>query len=264
MTDKKKNKPNARQLAAPAYRLAAFDQDFLLDDAMRGVRFHLEYEKAERALRAWGVNSTIVVFGSARITENGNGEHGRWYAMAREFAKIASERGGALDRDHSGRRENVITTGGGGGVMEAANRGAADAGAPSIGLNIRLPHEQEPNAYSTPDLTFQFHYFGMRKMHFAMRAAALVIFPGGFGTLDELFELLTLVQTGKSPAIPIVLFDEPYWSEILNIRHIADHGLISPQDLALFQYASTPEEAWRKLVDAGLAGASAPGGAPEI
>ncbi len=247
-----KKKPNADQMASPAYRLAALDQDFLLDDPQRGVRFLLEYEKAEQALRKWGVKSTIVVFGSARTVENGDGEHTRWYDAAREFARIASERGGALDKDHKGRRDNVIATGGGGGIMEAANRGAADAGAPSIGFNIRLPFEQEPNPYSTPDLTFQFHYFGMRKMHFAMRAAALVIFPGGFGTFDELFELLTLVQTKKAPKLPIVLYDKSYWTEVVNFRHIADHGMIGPEDLDLFQYASTPEEAWSRLLENGL------------
>lgn len=252
-------KPNAEQMASPAYRLAALDQDFLLDDRQRGMRFMMEYEKAEQTLRKWGVKSTIVVFGSARTVENGDGEHSRWYNAARRFAKIASERGGALDRDHKGRRDNVIATGGGGGIMEAANRGADDAGAPSIGFNIRLPFEQEPNPYSTPELTFQFHYFGMRKMHFAMRASALVVFPGGFGTFDELFEMLTLVQTGKSPRLPIVLFDKHYWSEVVNFQHIADHGMISPEDLDLFHFASTPEEAWSQLVDAGLEAADMAG-----
>ena len=181
MTDKKK--PNADQLEAHAYRLAALDPDFLLADEQRGLRFQLEYEKAEQALKAWGVETTVVVFGSARVTEDGKGEHGAWYRDARKFAEIVSLRGGARDRDvTTNTRMNVIATGGGGGIMEAANRGAADAHAPSIGFNIRLPFEQEPNAYSTPDLTFQFHYFAMRKMHFAMRARALVIFPGGFGT----------------------------------------------------------------------------------
>ncbi len=252
-------KPNADQLASPAYRLAALDQDFLLDDPQRGVRFLLEYEKAEQSLRKWGVNSTIVVFGSARVTENGNGEHARWYDMARAFGRIASERGGALDKDHNGERDNVIATGGGGGIMEAANRGAADAGAPSIGFNIRLPFEQEPNPYSTPELTFQFHYFGMRKMHFAMRAAALVIFPGGFGTFDELYELLTLVQTGKAPKLPIVLFDEEYWAGAVNFRHLADHGMISESDLDLIKFASTPEDAWTTLINNGLEAADRAG-----
>lgn len=248
----KKPPANAAQLASSAFRLAALDQDFLLSDARRGLRFQLEYEKAEEALRAWGVRSTIVVFGSARIGENGKGEHKRWYDAAREFARIASDRGGAKDADNDGWRDNVITTGGGGGIMEAANRGAADAGAPSIGFNIRLPFEQEPNPYSTPELTFQFHYFAMRKMHFAMRAKALMIFPGGFGTFDELFELLTLIQTGKGERIPVVLFDEGYWKKAVNFKHLVDHEMISESDLALFQYASTPEDAWAKLLVAGL------------
>jgi hypothetical protein len=244
--------PNAAQLASPAYRLAALDQDFLLGDARRGLRFHLEYEKAEEALRAWGVRSTIVVFGSARIGENGGAEHARWYAAARAFARIASERGGAKDADRDGLRDNVIATGGGGGIMEAANRGASDAGAPSIGFNIRLPMEQEPNAYSTPELTFQFHYFAMRKMHFAMRAKALAIFPGGFGTFDELFELLTLAQTGKGERIPVILYDEDYWRKAVNFAHLVEHGMIEATDLSLFQYAVSPEDAWSKLVAAGL------------
>ncbi|MEZ5892313.1 MAG: TIGR00730 family Rossman fold protein [Parvularculaceae bacterium] len=250
----KKKAPNAAQIASPAYRLAALDQDFLLGDPRRGVRFLLEYEKAEEILRAWGVKSTIVVFGSARTHENGNGEHARWYDAAREFARIASERGGAKDRDHDGTRENVIATGGGGGIMEAANRGAHDADAPSIGFNIRLPFEQEPNAYSTPELTFQFHYFAMRKMHFAMRANALVIFPGGFGTFDELFELLTLIQTGKGQKIPVILFDEDYWTKAVNFKHLAEHEMINPEDLKLFQFASSPGETWDKLLAWGLCG----------
>lgn len=252
MADSEKRPDNAAQLASPAFRLAALDQDFLLSDPLRGVRFLLEYEKAEEALRAWGVNSTIVVFGSARIGENGKGEHARWYAAAREFGRIASEHGGAKDANHDGTRENVIATGGGGGVMEAANRGACDAGAPSIGFNIRLPFEQEPNPYSTPELTFQFHYFAMRKMHFAMRAKALAIFPGGFGTMDELFELLTLMQTGKGERIPVVLYDEHYWRKAVNFQHFVDHGVINPGDVTLIQYASSPEDAWSKLLTAGL------------
>ncbi len=261
MPARKKTPANARQLSSPAFRLAALDQDFLLDDARRGLRFQLEYEKAEEALRKWGVRSTIVVFGSARIKDRGPASHVRWYRAAREFAAIASEQGGALDRDKDGQRDNVIATGGGGGVMEAANRGAADAGAPSIGFNIRLPMEQEPNAWSTPELTFQFHYFAMRKMHFAMRARALVIFPGGFGTCDELFEMLTLDQTGKGNRLPIILYDEDYWRGAINFQHFVDHGMIAKEDLSLFAYASSPEETWRKLLDRGLkAGNGPPGG----
>jgi len=257
-----KSRPNAAQLESKAYRLAALDQDFLLDDSQRGLRFLLEYQKAEAALRAYGVASTIVVFGSARISEDGAGEHRRWYAAAREFARIASLRGGALDMDADGARENVIATGGGGGIMEAANRGAHDAGAPSIGFNIRLPFEQEPNAYSTPALTFQFHYFGMRKMHFAMRAAALVIFPGGFGTMDELFEILTLSQTGKMPATPVVLFDRAYWTTAVNFAHFVEHGMIAERDLSLFGYADSAEDAWAALLRMGLAVSNCPAEAP--
>ena len=250
--------PNTPQLKSPAFRLAALDQDFLLDDAQRGVRFMLEYQKAEAALRAWGVGSTIVVFGSARTHENGAGEHTRWYGEARRFGRIASERGGALFANEHGHREHVIATGGGGGIMEAANRGAHDAGAPSIGFNIRLPFEQEPNPYSTPELTFQFHYFGMRKMHFAMRARALVVFPGGFGTLDELFEILTLAQTGKSPRLPVVLFDRDYWTKAVNFQHLVDHEMIHADDLGLFGYADSAEDAWRRLLELGLNAAAPP------
>ncbi|WP_197703831.1 TIGR00730 family Rossman fold protein [Variibacter gotjawalensis] len=213
---------------------------------MRGVRFLLEYAKAEEALRAWGVHSTIVVFGSARIREDGPGRQAYWYAQAREFGRIASERGGAL-KPAGNIRDNVIATGGGPGVMEAANRGAKDAGAPSIGFNITLPHEQFPNAYSTPDLTFQFHYFAMRKMHLAMRANALVVFPGGFGTFDELFEILTLAQTRKARNVPTILFDETYWRSVINFDAMVEAGMVSPRDLDLFDYAESAEAAWDML-----------------
>jgi uncharacterized protein (TIGR00730 family) len=242
----------AAQLASPSYRLAARDQDFLLGDSMRGVRFLLEFAKAEEALRAWGVRSTMVVFGSARVRADGPGSQARWYAEARKFGALASQRGGAIRPVAGGLRDNVIATGGGPGVMEAANRGAADVGAPSIGFNISLPHEQAPNPYSTTELTFRFHYFGMRKMHLAMRANALVVFPGGFGTLDELFELLTLRQTGKSPPLPIVLFDKAYWQALINFQLLIDNGMINAGDLELFQYAETAEEIWACLASAGL------------
>jgi uncharacterized protein (TIGR00730 family) len=239
-------------MASASYRLAALDPDFILGDSMRGVRFLMEYAKAEEALRTWGVRSTIVVFGSARIGENGTGQHARWYAEARAFGRLASERGGAL-RDTPGQpRDNVIATGGGPGVMGAANRGAHDVGAPSIGFNITLPHEQEPNGWSTPELTFRFHYFAMRKMHFAMRANALVVFPGGFGTFDELFEILTLRQTGKSPAIPIVLFDEAWWRSVINFDVLIEHGMIAADDLRLFRFAEDADAIWRTLLDCGL------------
>jgi uncharacterized protein (TIGR00730 family) len=242
---------NAPQMASPSYRLAALDQDFLLGDSMRGVRFMLEYAKAEEALDRWGVRSTIVVFGSSRFSEHGAPDHRRWYNEAREFARIASERGGALLHNRHP-RDNVIATGGGPGIMEAANRGATDAGAPSIGYNITLPHEQEPNAFSTPELTFRFHYFAMRKMHFAMRANALVVFPGGLGTFDELFELLALRQTGKAPAIPIVLYDEKFWREAVNFEALVKHGVIADNDLNFFSYAETPEQVWDVLVKGGV------------
>jgi uncharacterized protein (TIGR00730 family) len=242
---------NSEQMRSPAYALAALDQDFLLGDSMRGVRFMLEYEKAEEFLRSWGVRSTIVVFGSARVRENGPARHSTWYGEARSFARLASERGGALT-SNGGVRDNVIATGGGPGIMEAANRGAAEAGAPSIGFNITLPQEQQPNPYSTPELTFRFHYFAMRKMHLAMRANALVAFPGGFGTFDELFEILTLRQTKKSPAIPIVLVDEQYWRAAVNFEALIESGTIDRSECELFRFAETAEDIWSKLLSCGL------------
>lgn len=242
---------NTAQMASPSFRLAALDEDFMLGDSMRGVRFLLEYAKAEEGLRAWGVRSTIVVFGSARIAPNGPGRHAGWYAAAREFGKIASQRGGAI-LSNGAPRDNVIATGGGPGIMEAANRGAVDAGAPSVGFNITLPFEQEPNAYSTPELTFNFHYFAMRKMHLAMRANALVVFPGGFGTLDELFEILTLRQTDKAPKIPVVLFDEAYWRSVINFDTMIAEGMIKPADLELFKFAESAEQVWSALLEGGL------------
>jgi uncharacterized protein (TIGR00730 family) len=211
-----------------------------------------------------------VVFGSARVMPGGSADPAaataplpataepvpgarpaRWYSEARRFARIVSERGGAL-KPVNGYRDNVIATGGGPGIMEAANRGAADAGAPSIGFNIQLPHEQGPNAYSTPELTFQFHYFAMRKMHFAMRAAAFVAFPGGFGTLDELFEILALVQTGKMRRVPIVCFDRAYWKELLHFDALAHAGMIADIDTGLLDFADDAEEAWSIMATRGL------------
>ncbi len=255
------------QQRSQSYLLPVEDQGFLLRDEMRAIRFALEYAKAELLLRDWGVNSTIVVFGSARTPSpeqaeqvlrdaRGDAELGDakrraaqsiWYVRARDFGRLLSERGGALVADR-GPRENVVATGGGPGIMEAANRGACDAGAPSIGFNITLPHEQTPNAYSTPELTFRFHYFAMRKMHLAMRANALVVFPGGFGTMDELFELLTLQQTGKAPAMPVVLFGRKFWNDVLRFDAFVAHGMVSRADLRLFEIVDTPEEAWESLV----------------
>jgi uncharacterized protein (TIGR00730 family) len=258
---------NSLQRNSPAFRLAALDPDFLLGDSMRGVRLQIEYAKAEERLRAWTVRSTVVVFGSARVRPGEGalppaGDHAaRWYEEARRFGKIVSERGGALISDH-GIRDNVIATGGGPGIMEAANRGAADAGAPSIGYNIGLPHEQEPNAYSTPDLTFQFHYFAIRKLHFAIRANALVAFPGGFGTLDELFELLTLIQTGKMPPVPVVLVDRSYWTRVINFETFVAEEMADRSDLDLFSYADDAEEAWQQLVRLGVKAGPRPPGYP--
>jgi uncharacterized protein (TIGR00730 family) len=263
------------QLRSPSYRLPAQDTDFLLREEMRAMRFALEYAKADLLLRDWGVRSTIIVFGSARVAApeqlaaaelSANTTDPQvmarlrrqvaWYEAARAFGRIASERGGALaprNRWH----DNVIATGGGSGIMEAANRGAQEAGAPSIGFNITLPMEQMPNRYITPQLAFRFHYFAMRKMHLAMRANALVVFPGGFGTFDELFEILTLSQTRKMPPVPIVLFDEAYWRRVINFDALAEEGLISPADLALFDFAGSAEEIWAKLLAKGV---GVPGG----
>jgi len=256
---------NGRQKNSSAYRLAALDTDFLLGDSMRGVRLQLEYEKAEERLRGYGVRSTIVVFGSARGVPEGSGagNAARRYEEARRFGRIASERGGALT-PRDGLRDNVIATGGGPGIMEAANRGAADAGALSIGFNIGLPHEQEPNAYSTPDLTFQFHYFAVRKFHFAMRANALVVFPGGFGTIDELFELLTLMQTAKMPAIPIVLVEQSFWTRVINFQVLVEEATVAQADLDLFSYADDAEGAWAELVRRGLNTGPRPPGYPSM
>ena len=262
---------NTRQKQSRSYVLPVEDTEFLLRDEMRDIRFALEYGKAEHLLRDWGIRSTVVVFGSARIpspeqiaeadaaatldAQKADVErmkrHGAYYQVAREFGRIVSQRGGAFaPKDRW--RDNVIATGGGPGIMEAANRGAFEAGAPSIGFNITLPMEQEPNAYTTPELTFRFHYFGMRKIHLAMRAAALVVFPGGFGTLDELFEILTLVQTRKAPTIPIVLFGSAYWRKVIGFEALIEEGMIRREDIALFDFADTAEEAWGALVKRGL------------
>ncbi len=236
----------------PTYRLPALDQDYILGDSMRGVRFLLEYSKAEEHLRAWGIRSAVVVFGSARVRPDAYR-----YEQARLFGKIVSEQGGALT-PKDGWRDNVIATGGGPGIMEAANRGAHEVGAPSIGFNIALPTEPQPNAYSTPELTFNFHYFAMRKMHLAMRSSALVVFPGGFGTLDELFELLTLSQHNKMSPVPIVLFDTAFWKKLVNFEFLVEEGMIAPRDLSLFAYADTAQEAWDALKKKGLHKRTAP------
>ncbi|MCK6453030.1 MAG: TIGR00730 family Rossman fold protein [Alphaproteobacteria bacterium] len=259
------------QKRSRSYLLPVEDIEFLLRDEMRDIRFALEYAKAELLLRDWGIRSTIIVFGSSRVVSPEEaarlkaearsdeqrrhaercGRLGAYYAAAREFGRIASERGGSAHPQHRW-RDNVIATGGGPGIMEAANRGAHDAGAPSIGFNITLPTEQEPNPYTTPALTFRFHYFAMRKMHLAMRANALVAFPGGFGTFDELFEILTLVQSRKAPPVPIVVYGEAYWRRVIDFDALVEEGAIDPEDLKLFEFADTPEQAWESLARRGL------------
>ena len=262
---------NTEQRRSRSLKLPVEDLDFLLRDEMRDIRFALEYAKAELLLRDWGIRSTIIVFGSARTPSPERAEaamtaattdaeraraqrmlqRSAHYTAARELGRIISERGGAFAPQHRW-RDNVVATGGGPGIMEAANRGASDAGAPSIGFNITLPKEQQPNEYSTPELTFQFHYFAMRKMHLAMRANALVVFPGGFGTMDELFEILTLAQTHKTPPVPIVLFDQRYWRRMVNFDAFVEEDMVEPADLALFEFADTPEAAWEAMVRRGL------------
>jgi uncharacterized protein (TIGR00730 family) len=246
------------------------DPERLESDEMRPLRLALEFAKAEQALEENGIASTVVVFGShltlspedaaealasaetaqARARAEQAQAMAAWYAEARAFGRLVSERGGALAA--GGPRHNVIVTGGGPGIMEAANRGAADAGAPSIGFNIVLPEEQLPNPYSTPDLTFTFRYFAIRKLHFAMRAKALAIFPGGLGTMDELFEILTLMQTRKTTRIPVVLFSRDYWRRIVDFEALVELGTIRPQDAGLFEMVDSAEEAWSVLVRHGL------------
>jgi hypothetical protein len=259
-----------RILLSPSYRRADQDTDFLNRDELRAVRLQLELLKPELIQHEEGIRSTIVVFGSARLIEpaeakkrlaeaeaalamkSGDLERQRavatakrrlalapYYDQAREFGRLVSS-----TCQINGHCEHVIVTGGGPGIMEAANRGAADVGAKSIGLNITLPHEQQPNSYITPSLCFQFRYFALRKMHFLLRAKALVAFPGGFGTLDELFEALTLVQTGKEVGLVVILVGRAFWERLINWQMLVDDGLISPDDLRLFRYAETAQEAW--------------------
>jgi uncharacterized protein (TIGR00730 family) len=234
------------QTLSPSYRLAFADDDFLLTDELRGTRLMLEYLKPELALRAHRVKSTVVVFGSTRITDpdaaptsarRPNLERD-YYREARRFAALLSARNRA-EEGH----ECVIMTGGGPGIMEAANRGAAEVGAKSIGLNIVLPREQVPNSWITPELTFQFHYFALRKLHFLLRAKALVAFPGGFGTLDELFEALTLLQTRRIQPMPILLFGEAFWRRIIDFDAMVEVGVIAREDLELFRFVETAEQA---------------------
>jgi len=255
-------------LTPDAYRLAFADPEFLLRRETRGIRFQLELLKPDLAQQAQGIENTVVVFGSARYCSeeqaaaqvqaaqtNGDAaalahattllRNARYYEMARAFGRLVAQ--------HSAARAPAdklfVCTGGGPGIMEAANRGAAEAGGISVGLNIALPHEQRPNPYVTPSLSFKFHYFALRKMHFMMRAKALVAFPGGFGTLDELFETLTLIQCRKARAVPIVLCGSAHWKRLLNWDLLVEEGAIRVEDLRLFQYADSAEHAWDLIQD---------------
>ncbi len=239
--------PDTPQTCAPAYRLAFTDTDFLLREELRPVRLQLELLKPEMVMDARGIKSTIVMFGGARIPSPAHAASARtptlaklsrFYDEAERFAYLMTERS-----QQSYGRENVICTGGGPGVMEAGNKGAAQAGGISIGLSIVLPHEQAPNEYVTPDLCFNFHYFAIRKMHFLMRAKAITIFPGGFGTLDEMFEALTLIQTGRMKRVPFLLFGREFWETVINWKALAEAGTISSEDLELFSFVDTADEA---------------------
>jgi len=241
--------PDTPQTRNPAYRLAFADPDFLCRDDLRPVRLQLELLKPELAMAEHGILSTVVMFGGARVPSPGQAARSPalaamadHYVQAQDFAQRITERSLA-----SGNREWVVCTGGGPGVMEAGNRGAAEAGGISIGLNIVLPHEQAPNAWVTPDLSFNFHYFAIRKMHFLMRARAVAVFPGGFGTLDEMFETLTLIQTGRMRRIPFLLFGRAFWEKVINWDHLAEAGVISPHDLDLFTYVDSAEAAMEAL-----------------
>ncbi len=239
--------PDTPQTRSPAYRLAFADEDFMCRSELRPVRLQLELLKFEMLMDEMDIDSTIVMFGGARIPSPATkdtartktlADLSRFYEEARRFAFAMTERS-----KESNMRENVVVTGGGPGVMEAGNLGAHEAGGRSIGLNIVLPHEQAPNAYVTPELAFNFHYFAIRKMHFLMRAAAICVFPGGFGTLDELFETLTLIQTGRMDRIPVLLFGREFWDGIVNWDALSEAGTISAEDLDLFKFVETAEEA---------------------
>jgi len=254
---------NATVVRPNAYRLAFADPEFMLRRDTRGIRIQLEMLKPDLDQAELGINNTVVVFGSARFPSpetasqamtaaQASGDapaialaqrhlrNAAYYEQARQFARLVA----AYSADLAPEERMYICTGGGPGIMEAANRGAHELGAPTVGLNIALPHEQQANPYVTPALSFKFHYFALRKMHFMMRAKALVAFPGGFGTLDELFEVITLVQTRKSQPVPIVLFGSSYWKRLLNTDLLIEEGVISPEDMGLLHYVDTPEAAW--------------------
>lgn len=245
--------PSTPQTQSPTFRLAWNDEDFISQRELRAVRLQLELLKPEMFLANRGIRSTVVIFGGARLPEPGGSawaaktgtqkrnleKNSLYYEEARKFARLCSQQSALSDF-----REYVVVTGGGPGVMEAGNRGASDVGAPSIGFNIVLPHEQAPNAWVTPDLCFNFHYFAIRKMHFVMRAKALAVFPGGFGTLDELFEALTLIQTGRMERVPVILFGRAFWERVFDLDFLAEQGTISPGDQDIIDYVETATEAW--------------------
>ncbi len=246
-----------------AYRLAFADPEFLLRRETRGIRIQLELLKPDVEQQQQGVENTVVVFGSARFSSPEDAQrmldaarlgtdtqalaqaelhmrNARYYELARAFGRIVATHSARLTPQD----RMYICTGGGPGIMEAANRGAAEVGAPTLGMNISLPHEQKANPFVTPSLNFKFHYFAVRKMHFMMRAKALAAFPGGFGTLDELFEVITLVQTRKSSPLPIILFGTDYWRQLINWDMLVEEGLICAEDLQLFQFTDDPQQAW--------------------
>ncbi len=276
----KEEEPKVQELLerifhSPSYKLAIEDVEFLLSDDTRGVRLQLDYLKPELIMKRHGIKHTIVVFGSARIKEPATAlrelekikkmvdehpdskqllralrtaekmvEKSIYYEEARKFGQLVGKAG-------KGPQDNTLTlmTGGGPGIMEAANRGAYDVGAKSIGLNIQLPHEQFPNPYISPELCFQFHYFAIRKLHFLHRACALVVFPGGFGTLDELFETLTLIQTHKNKPIPVVLVGKEYWHRLIDFKFLVEEGTIDAEDLHIFTFKESAQEAWEYILE---------------
>ncbi|HUF87373.1 MAG TPA: LOG family protein [Thermohalobaculum sp.] len=245
---KAKQLPQTPQTLSPSFRLAFLDPDFLKRDATRPMRLQLEMLKFELILQERHIDSTIVMFGGARIPRPDMkdqaatpmlAELSHFYDEAQAFARLVGEE--SVRRNH---REFVVCTGGGPGVMEAGSRGAHEAGAQTIGMGIVLPREEAPNEYVTPELSFNFHYFAIRKMHFLMRARAVAVFPGGFGTLDELFETLTLIQTRRMKPVPVLLFGRAFWERIVNWQALAESGTIAPEDLDLFHFAETASEGW--------------------
>ena len=274
--------PSSPQTESSAYRLAFQDTEFLLREDLRPVRFQLELLKPELLMNEAKIGSTFVFYGSARIPEPSMADalvagatddrqraiaerlkaKSQYYDVAHQLATLASNCG----CDEEGQRHFVVCSGGGPSIMEAANRGAVEAGAETIGLNIVLPHEQLPNRYVTPNLSFQFHYFALRKMHFLLRARAVAVFPGGFGTFDEFFELLTLIQTGKVRPLPVLLFGREFWTRVIDFDALVEEGVIAPHDLDIFHWCEDAEEAWtfvQRFYDEHPATAPREGGDPD-